>query len=260
MTPPKKPVSGETDKAGKAKLRPWAKVQPKTPRPGLTRDAIISMALEIVDKEGLKALSMRHLGSALEVDPMAVYYHIPNKLALLDALVEAVMGEIDLTLDDPSQPAPERIRVAAHIYREAMMAHPHAVQVIAVRNLNTPESFRPVEFLLEIFIEAGFTPTRALAAVNIFARFVRGFVLAEVQQMFADEEACNSCAAVELLHEVLPADEFPRMHEVMSKAEFMGPEPEFDLGVRALVRGMFEIFSENEDQCSENEDQTKERE
>ena len=39
---------------------------------------------------------MRRLGAELGVDPMAVYYHVPNKAALLDAIVEAVMAKIDL--------------------------------------------------------------------------------------------------------------------------------------------------------------------
>ncbi|MHB8793465.1 MAG: TetR/AcrR family transcriptional regulator [Thermoleophilia bacterium] len=229
MNPPRKPASGEKGKT----------------RPGLTREAIVSAALEIVDREGLQALSMRHLGSVLEVDPMAIYYHIPNKSALLDALMEAVMGEIDLTLDDPSLPSSERIRVAAHMYRGVMMAHPHAVEVIAVRNLNTPESFRPVEFLLGVFLEAGFSHSGAFAAVNIFARFVRGFVLSEVQQLAAAEIACNGCGPMDELREVLPVEEFPRMYEIMAAVGPPGCQDEFDLGVRALINGMFEIFSEN---------------
>lgn len=219
----------------------------KSSRPVLTRETIIAAALEIVDKEGLKALSMRHLGTALEVDPMAVYYHIPNKAALLDGLVEAVMSEIDLTLDDPSRPAPERIRVAANIYRDVMMAHPNAVQVVAVRNLNTRESFRPVEFLLEIFVDSGFPPGMALAAVNIFALFVRGFVLFEAGQTLDEAAACQGCDTAELLKQILPEDEFPVMHEVMAKTKFNTPDDEFDLGVRALIKGMFETFSETDD-------------
>jgi AcrR family transcriptional regulator len=31
---------------------------------------------------------------------MATYYYIPSKEALLDAIVEAIIGEIDLTKDD----------------------------------------------------------------------------------------------------------------------------------------------------------------
>src|SRR5208337_4377183 len=58
----------------------------------LERERIVQTALELVDRDGLDALSMRRLGAELGVDPMAIYYHIPNKQALLEAIVEAVMG------------------------------------------------------------------------------------------------------------------------------------------------------------------------
>ncbi|MBI5870369.1 MAG: TetR/AcrR family transcriptional regulator C-terminal domain-containing protein [Actinobacteria bacterium] len=235
MAPPRKRASSDEGKS----------------RPGLTREAIIAAALEIVDKEGLDALSMRHLGSVLKVDPMAIYYHVPNKSALLDGLMEAVMSEIDLSLDDPSQPGPERIRVAAHMYRNVMMAHPNAVQVVAVRNLNTTESFRPVEFLLGVFVEAGLSPAMAMAAVDIFALFVRGFVLFETGKTLAEEAACKGCEAADLLKQILPMDEFPVMYEVMAKTRFNTADEEFDLGIRALIRGMFETFNENAEQIEE---------
>ena len=85
------------------------KQAPATP---LTRERIVATALELVDREGPAALSMRRLGAELGVDPMAVYYHVPNKAALLDAIVEAVMAKIDLT-DDRSAPVEERILRAA---------------------------------------------------------------------------------------------------------------------------------------------------
>ncbi len=64
---------------------------------------------------------MRRLGAELGVDPMAVYYHVPNKQALLDAIVEAVMAGIDLSVDHPEDPAEERILAAARAYRDAML-------------------------------------------------------------------------------------------------------------------------------------------
>jgi AcrR family transcriptional regulator len=219
----------------------------KTPRTGLTRTSIIAAAMRIIDEEGYKALSMRRLGAALGVDPMAVYYHIPNKSALLDGLVDLVMSEIDLGRDDPSQPAEERLRLAAHVYREVLLAHPNAVHVIAVRPLKTPIAFRPVELLLDILLHAGFSPTDALAAVNIFARVVRGVVLTEVEQMADDEsgrrdDGCtDECAGP--IQDALPADEFPYMNEVMQKARFIGYEAEFDRGVRALIKGMLDTFA-----------------
>ena len=83
----------------------------------LTRQRIVTAALEIVDREGLAALSMRRLGSELGVDPMAAYYHIPNKDALLDAIVEAVMAEIDLSKDELSAPPEDRGPSPTHARR-----------------------------------------------------------------------------------------------------------------------------------------------
>ena len=72
------------------------------PRKPLSRERIVNTAIALVDAEGLDALTMRRLGAKLGMDPMAVYYYVPNKAALLDAVVEAVMAEIDLGVDDPS--------------------------------------------------------------------------------------------------------------------------------------------------------------
>ncbi len=109
-------------------------------------EKIVSMALALVDREGLKALSMRRLGTELGVDPMAVYYHIPNKQALLDAIVEAVMASIDLSVDDP------QIRrwsaccaPRGHTRRHACSCKRASHRALA-RSCNAA-AMRPVEFL-----------------------------------------------------------------------------------------------------------------
>src|SRR4051794_39300855 len=59
-----------------------------TRRPPLTRERIIDAALHLVNGQGLRRLTMRRLGDALEVEAMAIYHHLPRgKEQLLDALV-----------------------------------------------------------------------------------------------------------------------------------------------------------------------------
>jgi len=221
--------------------------EPGSARPSLTREGIVLSALKIMDEEGYESLSMRRLGTELKVDPMAVYYHFPNKSALLDGVVELVMGGIDLGRDDPTQTVEERLCTAAHIYREALLAHPQAVQITAVRSLNTPASFRPVEFLLEILLGAGFSHTDSMAFVNIFARFVRGMVLLEVRQMTDTDSLAQDECTIKSPSDVLPTDEFPLMHKVMENACFIGNEAEFDRGARAMIRGLLDEFANKEE-------------
>ena len=64
-------------------------------REPLTKEGIVVVALTIVDREGLSALNMRHLGAALGFKAMAVYKHYPNKAAILDGVVAAVFDDLD---------------------------------------------------------------------------------------------------------------------------------------------------------------------
>jgi AcrR family transcriptional regulator len=59
----------------------------------ITREAVLAAALEIIDRDGAEALSMRRLARALDRDPMILYRHAPNKVALLAGVID------ELTLD-----------------------------------------------------------------------------------------------------------------------------------------------------------------
>jgi len=205
----------------------------KSPTTPLTRERIVGTALSLVDREGLKTLSMRRLGLELGVDPMAVYYHIPNKGALLDAIVEAVMAEIDLTLDDPSDPAEERILCAARAYRDALLAHTNALPIVLSRGPSTPVAMRPVELLIGILRDAGLPPSQAMAGMNAIAATVRG----TIAMVAGESVALPTDVELRQLAEQYPADEFPHVREAaMCPADFISED--FDFGVRALARGL----------------------
>ena len=57
-------------------------------RKALTREAILDAAIEILDRDGMSGLSMRKLGTAVGVEAMSLYNHVPNKDALLDGIHE----------------------------------------------------------------------------------------------------------------------------------------------------------------------------
>ena len=59
----------------------------------LTREAVLRRALEVVDREGLDALTMRRLGVELGVEAMAFYHHFGSKQGLLEGIDdERVLG------------------------------------------------------------------------------------------------------------------------------------------------------------------------
>lgn len=170
---------------------------------GLTRAMLTEAALRIVDSEGLDALSMRRLGSELRVDAMAAYRHIPNKGALLDEVVEAVMSEIDPDAVDVSLPWQDQLRSLARSYLATLRAHPHAAPLIAERSLRTAGSLRVVEKALRIMADAGAELGDAIATIDAIGLLSSGIAqVASASPEFGDGAPDNPFAG-------LPPHEFP---------------------------------------------------
>jgi AcrR family transcriptional regulator len=62
-------------------------------RPGIGQEAIVRAGIEIADREGLPALSMRRIADHLGVGTMSLYTYVPKKAELIDLMVDAVYGE-----------------------------------------------------------------------------------------------------------------------------------------------------------------------
>ena len=58
----------------------------------LTVERIVDAACLIIERDGLRGLSMRKLGAHLDVDPMAVYHHVADKRELLALVTTRTIG------------------------------------------------------------------------------------------------------------------------------------------------------------------------
>jgi len=256
MTPRRKTaVAGEKEAhAGKAaktarsgKSRPAGGKKAGQAKPGLTRENIVAAALAVIDREGYDELSMRKLGRELGVNPMSIYYHFPNKMALTDALVEVVMSSIDLALDNPGRTPEKRLLTAAYIYRDAMLAYPSLLPAVACRAPRTPAGLRPVEVLISIFADAGFDPDDAFSSMNVLAAYVRGAVIREATEMLEPHNPDEGEADMAPLFSTLSPQEYPNLLKVDPESKCLGSEAVFDRGARALIRGLLETYGKKEE-------------
>src|SRR2546423_8973146 len=125
-------------------------------RERLTRQRIIGAALGVMDTDGLEAVSMRRIAREVGVEAMSLYHHVRDKEDVLDGICEAVMGEFDYP--DAAGDITERLRAGARSYRRMLQAHPDVMRLFAERHgpaRSSPDSFRPMEFALSLFREAG---------------------------------------------------------------------------------------------------------
>lgn len=206
-------------------------------RAGLTRERLISAALDIVDRDGLEALSMRRLGAELGVDPMAAYRHLPSKEALLDGVVEAVISGVDLTTDAAAD-WQVQVRQMMRAYLDALLAHPNALPLIAERPWKTPGSLRVLERALQILQGSGASLHDALVAVNAIGFFTSGLALAagaRQREPYAEEQQVRDLLA-------LPVEEFPVIHEVLRSDQVVrGYGEVIDFAIEAIITRMDHI-------------------
>lgn len=206
----------------------------------LSRDLVLSKALEVVDAEGLEALTMRRLGQELERDPMSLYRYAENRAALLDGVSELVLNELPIHPEDPDWKA--QLRHIAHNVRRLALQHPNVVPLLVTRPLSTPlglrplGTLRPLEQILALLIGAGFSPADALHVYRAYYGFLYGHILNELQEFVVDPEE-NEVLLRLGLHR-LPSKEFPRLRALApALAEYDG-ERELDQGMTILLSGL----------------------
>ncbi|MFC8089220.1 TetR/AcrR family transcriptional regulator [Streptomyces sp. NPDC057301] len=93
----------------------------------LTQDGIYTMALRLIDADGVEALTMRKLATALDANPMSLYHHVPNKDAVLRGVAERV-GSQFRTSEQEDAPWQERLRQLALDFRALAHRHPKLMQ------------------------------------------------------------------------------------------------------------------------------------
>ena len=156
------------------------------PRTPLSKDRVLRTAVELADRAGSDAVSMRKLGQALEVDPMSLYHHVRDKDDILDGIVDAVVSEIEIPVAGGDwQPELRRLAMTA---RAVMLRHPWAARVIESRPEPGPATLRYMEAVLAILRGGGFSLALAHHAMHVLGSRILGFT----QDLFDDSAADGS--------------------------------------------------------------------
>ncbi|WP_433413778.1 TetR/AcrR family transcriptional regulator [Microtetraspora malaysiensis] len=150
-----------------------------SPAARLDADSILGAVFDILDREGVAALSMRTLAARLDVKAASLYYHVPNKAALLQMVADRVATQIVATIT-PGRAWRELLDGIAHNLRGTLRAHPGAAAVVAVQNAS-PHVFEEAVPLVLLSMRSGLhlTDDVALHLVQSLYVLVTGLALAE---------------------------------------------------------------------------------
>jgi AcrR family transcriptional regulator len=220
-------------------IREDTPVQRRVP---LTRERVLHVAIELADRGGVEALSMRKLGQELGVDAMALYRHVRNKDDLLDGLVEAILGQIALPARSEDWRA--TVRAQAMSARAVMLRHPWARRVLEDRGTAGPAAMAHIEFALATLRDGGFSLEIAHHALHVIGSRIFGFA----QDLFEEgPEPSPEAAEAAAQAAILLAPRFPRIAEMAGAVSHEGvlgrcdDDVEFAFGLDLVLDGLDRI-------------------
>src|ERR1035437_419346 len=206
----------------------------------VTRELVLTTALEIIDRDGADGLSMRRLARALNRDPMILYRHAPNKAALLDGVAETVLAQLEVDATDSDWAG--QLRTVARDYRRLALAHPHVVPLLVTRPLATPlglrpaGTLRPLEDILTLLTRAGFSGPDALHIYRALFGFLHGHVLDELQELVENPDETDDLLRLGLHR--LPIGEFPLLRGLAPVLAGSDGPAELERGLDILLTGL----------------------
>jgi TetR/AcrR family tetracycline transcriptional repressor len=203
----------------------------------LTGERIVSTALGVVDRDGLDGLSMRKLAGELGVDPMSIYHHIPNKEALLRALVEQVFASMAV----PSQNGDWKRRVHrwAETYRGITAAHPNLVLRIVSDPATVAVAAVHVNESLYAAIEASGLPSRMIVrAADLIVDYVNGYALAFAPPIV---EGVDARAAFKAELDARPPEHTATQRRLFADTGRLDHRDSFRFGLDVILAGLDQL-------------------
>ncbi len=184
------------------------------PAPALSREAVIDRALDLADREGLSAVSIRRIAQDFEVTPMALYWHVKNKDELLAAMGDRIIDAVDVP-ELPATGGLERLRPMLSRLVAALARHPGSTELAQFRILQCPRGQALAEQSLAVLAEAGFDQQRraelARAALQSVVMLVAGAPGAETDVPEPERQTMRDRKRAALA--ALPGDRFPHLVE-----------------------------------------------
>ena len=217
----------------------------ETTRQPLDLRRIVTTAIELADAGGLDALSMRKLATALGVEAMSLYYHVPNKEVLLDHMVDQIISEIGLpSLDDPWKQAMRDRALSAH---EVFQRHSWAIGITDSRTTRDVEALRYYDTMIGSLLQAGFPLELVAHTLSAIDAYVYGFNIQQLNLPLDDVEQVTDVS--EALLKQIPPDEFPNLTRMILE-HAMQPDydyaAEFTWGLDLVLDGIEREFGETQ--------------
>ena len=208
-------------------------------KPALTREGIVAAAVEVMQAEGLDRVTMRRLAQELDTGAASLYVYLRNTAELHAAMLEELLGQVDLTPVTAAGDWRDRLIEVLWSYIRILFEQPGLAQSALVTRPSGPAYLSLAEGILALLSAGGVAPGRAAWAVDLLLHFATSTATEQGTRQREINAQDEEDALVVALREA-PADTFPQIAalgtELMSGA---GPD-RLTWGFGVLINGILQ--------------------
>jgi TetR/AcrR family tetracycline transcriptional repressor len=208
---------------------------PRSGRPQrLSSGQVVTAARQVAASEGIERLTMRRLADDLGVMPNALYTYFPDKAAILDAVLDDLLGDVER----PSRRSSWRNALVSLMssYRRLLLTQPGLIALTVSRPMYGPNALRLREDMLTLLRQGDLDNADAVSAFLALFAYTTGFVAFETARLPGKYDT-EQRAAGHRLHASLPEETFPSTRALASRLAKRPGDREFTRGLHGVITG-----------------------
>jgi AcrR family transcriptional regulator len=197
----------------------WLREEPGARRPTHSRAQIAAAAVEIADREGFEAVSMRRVAAALGSGTMTLYHYVRNKDELVTLMHDAVMGEVLVPAGELPADWRAALTMIAGRSHAAFARHPWTLERIDDITFG-PNGMRHFEQSLEAVSGADLPIQERMHLLSLVDEYVMGYTLRESADWSGEGSRAMQhweAVASEFFRRELEGGDYPMIRQLMSE-------------------------------------------
>jgi TetR/AcrR family transcriptional regulator, tetracycline repressor protein len=223
---------------GPAPEPPWRSTPRRhgTPRPQLSREAVVEAALQVLDAEGGDALTMRRVADQIGVSASSLYGYVDNKEELVQLVLDRIFQEVEVppTGGNWQETVKELGRAMLAMYRRH-----RGVAALTLGRVAVTPSMLPIAERLLAELRAAGMPDQVAAFVGDLGGLYVGAIAYEMDVTpLAGSGTADFIAQFTAWMKSLPADRFPNTIAMADILPVGSADDRFEWGLDVLVRGL----------------------
>jgi TetR/AcrR family transcriptional regulator, tetracycline repressor protein len=202
--------------------------------PRLTSNQVVAEARRIAAQHGVQSLTMRRLADALGVSPNALYTYFPDKNAILDAVLDDLLGDVERS--DRRSSWRHALASLMGSYRRLLLTQSGLIALTVSRPMYGPNALRLREDMLTLLREGHLDDAEAVSAYLALFAYTTGFVAFETARVPGQRDA-EQRAHGHRLHASLPEETFPSTRALAARLAKRPGDREFMRGLDGVIGG-----------------------